>query len=447
VSVLATPTGRVELDDADDRQIGVLVAERLLVAGLRAQESADESEAGRRRLAFLFKASQHLAASLDQTTTLRVLLELVVSELADGCIVYLGEPGRREREATMAISPVLGSCSLAWWEWLDRLTRSAIMRSMRSGRSEVGASSRRERHLPPPDNSDHVSYMIVPLLARQRILGSLCAFSLENRRTFDHMDLSVGDALGAQAGIALDNARLYAEQQEMVERLQLARHQLEAAQRERLLDDERKRIARDLHDHVEQTFFAIGLASGVRHSERALAGGVGAYLDAFERIARLADSGADQLRAAIFALNHAHVDGRGLVPALWTLVKTFQDRSGIDSDLVLSGTQRRLPTDVAETLHGVAREALANVERHANAGAVVLSLHMGPRAVTLTVHDDGTGASPLVLRQIRKSTIHLGLRSVGERVRRLKGRFSAQPAPESGFIVRARIPLQRGGET
>jgi len=436
---------REALDVADSRQFGVLVAQRLLVAGLRAQESADESEAARRRLAFLFTASQQLAASLDQATVLRVLLQLVVNELADGCIVYLGEPGRREREATMAISPVLGSCSLAWWEWLDRLTRSAIVRSIRSGQSDVGTSLRLERHLPPPGDDGHVSYMIAPLMARQRILGSFCAFSFQRRRSFDRLDLSVADALGAQAGLALDNARLYAEQQEMVERLQLARHQLDTALRERLLDDERKRIARDLHDHVEQSFFAIGLAAGVRHSQRASEVGGAVQTDALERIARLADSGADQLRAAIFALNHAHVDGRGLVPALWTLVKMFQDRSGIESDLVLSGSQRRLPTEVAETLHSVAREALANVERHANAGAVVLCLHTGPRAVTLTVQDDGTGASPLVLRQIRNSTVHLGLRSIGERVRKLHGRFSAQPAPEGGFIVRARIPLQRGG--
>jgi signal transduction histidine kinase len=432
-------------DGLHGAQVGVLVAERLLVAGLRAQESADESEAARRRLAFLFRASQLLAASLDQTTSLRVLFELVVPQFADGCMVHFVEPGRRERPATLAISEMLGSCSLAWWEWLDGVTRPAIGRALRSAKSELGSSSHRHRYSPPP-SVGNVSYLIAPLVARDRILGSLCAFTLESRKRYGHQDLSVAEALAAQAALALDNARLYAEQREMVERLEQARSDLDAAQRDRLLDDERRRIARDLHDHVEQTFFAIGLAASVPRGKDAPAQPRVVHGEVLDRISGLAESGADQLRAAIFALTHAQVDGLGLVPALWNLVRTFQARTGVDSDLVLTGSQRRLPTEVAETLHGMAREALANVERHAHAGAVVLGLHMGSRAVTLTVQDDGAGASALVLRQIGSSAIHFGLRGIRERVRRLNGRFSARPGADGGFIVRARIPLPRGAD-
>jgi len=426
--------------------VGVLVAERLLVAGLRAQESADESEAGRRRLSFLFRASQRLATTLDREASVRVLLELVVPEFADGCMVHLLEPGRREPYATMAISEVLSSCSLAWWEWVDRVTRPAVGRALRSAKSEVGASSHRHRYTPPP-SIGNVSHAIVPLIARGRILGSLCAFSLESRLRYGQQDLSVAEALGAQAGLALDNAHLYAEQIEIVGRLQQARIQLDAAQRDRLVDDERRRIARDLHDHVEQTFFAIGLAASAALGKSPPATETISRDEALQRVAALADSGADQLRAAIFALNHAEVDGRGLIPALWSLARSFQTRTGVDSDLVLTGTPRRLPTDVAETLHSLAREALANVERHAQAGAVVLGLHLGSRAVTLTVQDDGAGASALVVRQIGRSAIHFGLRSLHDQVRRLNGRFAARPGPEGGFIVRARIPLPRDGDT
>ncbi len=429
----------------DPTQMSVLLAERLLVAGLRHQESANESEAARVRLAFLFRASQQLAGSLDNATLLHVLLELVVPDFSDGCMVHLVEPGRRERTATMAIAEVLGSCSLAWWEWLDRLTRPAIGRALRTAKSEVGSSAHRYRYTPPPAVG-HVSYVVAPLMARGRIVGSLCAFSLETRKHYGAQDLSVADALGAQAGLALDNARLYAEQQEVIDRLQETRSQLDAAQRDRLLDEERRRIARDLHDHVEQTFFAIGLSARAALGNGANGTHAVSEAETLERVSQLAASGADQLRAAIFALNHAEVDGRGLVPELWRLVKAFQSRTGVETDLVLTGAQRRLPTDVAEALHSVAREALANIERHAQAGAVVLGLHIGPRAVTLTIQDDGMGASALVLRQISSSTIHFGLRGIRERVRQLRGRFSARPGPDGGFIVRARVPLQRQNE-
>src|SRR5438132_7283657 len=88
-------------------RVGVLRAERLLLSGLRAQERADEAEAARRRLAFLFRASQELAASLDPSKTIDVLVDAVVPEFGDGCLVHVLEPGRRARKTRMATSEAL----------------------------------------------------------------------------------------------------------------------------------------------------------------------------------------------------------------------------------------------------------------------------------------------------------------------------------------------------
>jgi signal transduction histidine kinase len=92
----------------------------------------------------------------------------------------------------------------------------------------------------------------------------------------------------------------------------------------------------------------------------------------------------------------------------------------------------------------MAREALANVERHARAGAVVLGLHIGASSISLTIHDDGDGASPLVLKRISNSATHFGLRGMRERVRRLRGTLVVGPGRDGGFLVRARIPLRSG---
>jgi signal transduction histidine kinase len=162
---------------------------------------------------------------------------------------------------------------------------------------------------------------------------------------------------------------------------------------------------------------------------------------ALKQVGQLATVGAEDLRAAIFALNHAEFAGRGLMAAFWKLVRGFQNRTGIETDLVLTGAQQQVPTEVGEVLHATAREALANVERHSRAGAVVLRLHVAPRSITLTVHDDGVGASPLVLKQIWNSATHFGLRNTRDRVRRLHGAFVAGPGPDGGFLVRARLPL------
>ena len=217
------------------------------------------------------------------------------------------------------------------------------------------------------------------------------------------------------------------------------------ARSEWLRDDERRRIARDLHDHVEQTFFAIGLAATAALQDPSTSGSQTRWSQTLARVAALSNAGSEQLRGAIFALNDPNLVAMGLVPALWKLVRTFQQRTGIDTDLVFTGAQRQVPTEVAEVLHATAREALANVERHAQAGAVVLGLHVSERSITLTVHDDGRGASSLVLKRIANSTTHFGLRSLRQRVRRLHGTFSSGASPDGGFLVRARIPFPSGG--
>jgi signal transduction histidine kinase len=281
-------------------------------------------------------------------------------------------------------------------------------------------------------------------LAHGRTLGALTVFALDPRLRYTAADLVVGEALGAQAGLALENARLYAEQRGIVERMEGVRGQLSAALGESLRDDERRRIARELHDHVEQTFFAIGLTATAAFDGPDRTHTTPSTSRALVEVRELATDGAEQLRAAIFALNNPEFASRGLIATLWKLVRGFRTRTGIEADLVLTGAQGQVPTDVAEVLHATAREALANVERHSRAGAVVLELHIGPRSISLTVNDDGAGASPLVLKQISKSATHFGLRGMRDSVRRLHGTLVTGPGPDGGFLVRARIPLQAG---
>src|SRR5207253_2738715 len=126
----------------------------------------------------------------------------------------------------------------------------------------------------------------------------------------------------------------------------------------------------------------------------------------------------------------AEVPDLELVRALWQLVREFQERTGLEADLVESGVERRAPPEVVEVLYAVASEGLANVERHARATAVVVSLGFEPDRVTLTVQDDGVGASALVLRTLGDSATRFGLKSSRDRVLRLGGTFTAEPGDD-----------------
>jgi PAS domain S-box-containing protein len=232
---------------------------------------------------------------------------------------------------------------------------------------------------------------------------------------------------------------------QMTDSLQRLREQRDVEERKRLLDEERQNIAHDRHERVEQAFFAVGLAATnaiglARASTVVRLPVVDSLVDALSQVNDLAATGADQLHAAMFALNHAEVVGRGLVPSLSRLVKEFRGRTGIDADIVLTGSEKRLQTDVAEALYAAAREALANVERHSNASAVLLALHIGGWSVRLTIQDDGTGAVSGA-----DGVTASGLHRVAERVLRLNGSFSAGPNAEGGFLVRTYLPLSLSG--
>jgi signal transduction histidine kinase len=126
---------------------------------------------------------------------------------------------------------------------------------------------------------------------------------------------------------------------------------------------------------------------------------------------------------------------------LWKLAADFRQRTGIEADIVLTGLVGSLPIEVAQTLYAAACESLRNVERHSNARAVILGLNISPETVTLSIQDDGTVASVLSRDHGLNTGTSFGLRRVGQRVRDLHGSFVAGRNPDSGFQVRARLPL------
>jgi PAS domain S-box-containing protein len=236
-------------------------------------------------------------------------------------------------------------------------------------------------------------------------------------------------------------ASLSAEHMEIVGRVERLREQRHEIERQRLLDDERKRIARDLHDGVEQAFFGIGLAVSAARAELSDGEAGGRLQTALAQITELAMDGVDRLHEAISAVDHAEVAGRRLVPSLSRLAVEFRQRTGVEADVVVTGAKRRLPTIVAETLYASALEALWNVERHSNARTVVLGLHIDRREVTLSVQDDGAGAPSVPIQRHASETRFFGLHNVGQRVLGLKGSLDAGPNPDGGFSVRTRLPL------
>jgi signal transduction histidine kinase len=425
---------------AQRRALGLLAAE---------QFARSEAERTQSYLSLLAGSGAVLASSLDYEATLHGAVRLPVPAFADSCAISIDrEDHARRRLAVAHIDPVQEA------RLRELLLRSpSVMRPKDPARSELYPVVSESNLAAWAGDTDSLwlprelgpgSAILVPLVARGETLGSMALYTVLSGRRYGTSDLTVAEDLAHRIAVALDNACLYEEQQRIVGRLQHLRGQLEATERAKLLSDERDRIARELHDRVEQTFYSIGLIVS------ALLAGPAATITesanaSLAQVRSSARQGAEELRAAIFALTRAEVHDRELVGALWQLVREFQERTGLEVDLVESGVERRAAPEIAEVLHAVAREGLANVDQHARASAAVVSLRVESDVATLTVQDDGVGASALVLRTLAHSATRFGLRDIRERVLRLGGTFTAEAGDEGGFVVRARVPLRGPG--
>jgi signal transduction histidine kinase len=155
-----------------------------------------------------------------------------------------------------------------------------------------------------------------------------------------------------------------------------------------------------------------------------------------------------EMRALIYQLRPAPLEGEGLITALRKLADATQARHGLVVEVRQAGL-RRLPPEMEDALFRIAQEALHNAVKHAQAGRVVVELRLTEDEAALTVADDGGGfdpAGPPSQRQPSASQAGLGLVTMRERAEQLGGCLTLNSVPHSGTQVEARLPLRREGE-
>jgi len=130
-----------------------------------------------------------------------------------------------------------------------------------------------------------------------------------------------------------------------------------------------------------------------------------------------------------------------LVSMLYTLIHDLRESTSIEADLVVAEWTVSLPSHIDNVLFTVAREALSNVRRHAQATTVIVTVQITGEQAVLVVQDNGIGLSPLVLQTYRDNATHLGLTGMHRRLEDLAGQFLLTNGEEGGLIVKAVVPL------
>jgi signal transduction histidine kinase len=232
---------------------------------------------------------------------------------------------------------------------------------------------------------------------------------------FNATDLELMTLLANQAGIAIENARLYEDAKKMAAL------------------EERQRLSRELHDSVTQSLYGICLyaqaAAGkieLQEIEQARQ-----YIDDIQNTAQESLS---DMRLLIYELRPPILEKEGLAAAIQSRLTSVEERAGLKSSLNSNLTDR-LALDVEEGLYQIAREALNNIIKHARAKNVSICVQKNRETVSMEILDDGIGFVPAnACRQGR-----LGIASMQERARSHGWHFDITSTPGNGTCIKVEV--------
>ena len=199
-------------------------------------------------------------------------------------------------------------------------------------------------------------------------------------------------------------------------------------------EDERRRIAQELHDGTTQELLVIANHAQALVSEmggttiKKMRKQTGWIRDAVLQVS-------EGVRRLSFDLRPSILDDVGLVPALRWLADRLNQESEIDTKVVVKGTVRKLRSETEVTIFRIVQEALSNVRRHSKATEAIITLKFEPESIGIILRDNGTGFVSKAILGNLASEGKLGIAGMEQRVKFLNGTLNIQSEPGRGTVV------------
>lgn len=269
----------------------------------------------------------------------------------------------------------------------------------------------------PPFSHIH-SWLGVPLRAQERIIG-IIAVDRQQPGGYTEEEARLTTAFADQAALALENARLYQQAEQLA------------------VMEERNRLARELHDSVTQSLYSLTLFAEVGR-RAAEAGNLTQVVDYLIRLGQVTQQALKEMRLLVYELRASALEAEGLIGALQHRLDAVEKRAGIEARLEM-GQMMDLPAPVEEGLYRIAQEALNNALKHAQASLVIVRIKADLEGAELEVIDNGQGFDPT---QVHHSG-GMGLISMRERAGQLNGSLTILAKPGAGARVRINVPIRR----
>lgn len=223
----------------------------------------------------------------------------------------------------------------------------------------------------------------------------------------------------------------------LTENLQKSENQV-LQKEEVIIEKERRRIARDLHDTVSQELFAANM----------ILSGIAGRLDSLEKhkvaqqlqsVTAILDTAQKDLRVLLLHLRPIELEGRSLVAGLEVIVKELTDKS--DIEVHFEHQVDRIPQKIEEHIFRIAQEIISNTLRHAKASRLDVYLYQNKNEIQLKMSDNGIG-----FHREKLDEVSYGLKNIEERVYDMAGEIQILTAPKQGVAIDIRVPLLEGSE-
>ena len=255
----------------------------------------------------------------------------------------------------------------------------------------------------------------------------------ENGRWLHFMASPVKNNDGKIIG-AIETLQDVTERKHMENRVRLYAQQITRAQ-----EEERARIARDLHDEIAQSLLLLtqGLDFVISTEEEKLSGGL--LTQSLEKLRSQAIRALEDLRRCIQDLRPPILDQLGLLATLEWMAEDLTQKYGFDIQVKMIGSERGLPAEIELLLFRIAQEALTNTRRHAEASRAWITLEFGDDKVVLAVNDNGKGFK-LPEQGDFTSRSKLGLAGMKQRALLMNGTIEMKSTPGKGTSLIVRVP-------
>ncbi|MBN1219331.1 MAG: GAF domain-containing protein [Anaerolineae bacterium] len=208
---------------------------------------------------------------------------------------------------------------------------------------------------------------------------------------------------------------------------------------ESVIEEERARIARDLHDGLAQSLYFLGLK--LDYIRKQIENDREGALDELCALKKTVQANIHDVRRTIFALRPVELEKLGFGPALRKFTREFGEQAGLTVELEVKGDEKDLPAFLEPVFFRLVQEGLNNIAKHASASQAWIELEIEPgQKAQLIIRDNGIGFDTQAMRLTDGAK--MGLRQMSERVTTLGGQFSINSTPVQGTILHAEIPLQ-----